>query len=103
MAFIMTQVSDDVMMLLECEMTGAFSKSEMEIKPNPMMAFLNGVDAMAKIARSVGDGVVGPMLEAGCDMDVTFGIKIDGAGAVLIAQDHNLCQFKVNLKFSRTA
>lgn len=100
MAFIMTQVSDDVMMLLECETTGAFSKSDLEIKPNPMMAFLNSVDAIAKIARSVGDGVAPGLLESGCDVDVQFGLKIDGAGAVMISQDSS-GQFKVNLKFTR--
>ncbi|MFT4626816.1 MAG: hypothetical protein ACI8PZ_005494 [Myxococcota bacterium] len=101
MAFFMTQVTDDVMLLLEAETTGAFSKSDLEIRPNPLMAFLNSVDAVAKLGKSFSDGLSPTMETAGCDIDVNFGVKVDGAGSVMISKEANTCQFNVTMRFTR--
>ncbi len=101
MAFFTTQVTDDVMLLIEAETTGAFSKSDLEIKPNPLMAFLNSVDAVAKLGTAFSDGLSPTMESAGCDVEVLFGIKVDGNGSVMISKESNVCQFQVTMKFQR--
>ena len=102
MAFFMTQVTDDVMLLLEAETTGAFSKSDLEIRPNPIMAYLNSIDAVAKLGNSFSSGLSSTMESAGCDIDVTFGVKIDGAGSVMISKEQQVCQFNVTMRFTRS-
>jgi hypothetical protein len=100
MAFLTTQISDDVMLMLECETTGAFTKSDLEIRPNPLMAFLNSVDAMAKVSKAIADGVEPAMATTDTKMDVRFGIKVDGNGSVLISKEQTGCQFLVTLQFN---
>lgn len=101
MAFFMTQVTEDVMLLLEAETTGAFSKSDLEIRPNPLMAFLNSVDAVSKLGKSFSDGLSPTMETAGCDIDVTFGVKVDGNGSVMVSKEATSCQFNVTMRFTR--
>jgi hypothetical protein len=98
----MTQVTDDVMLLLEAETTGAFSKSDLEIRPNPIMAYLNSIDTVAKMGSSFSSGLSSTMETAGCDIDVTFGVKIDGAGSVMISKEQQVCQFNVTMRFTRS-
>ncbi len=101
MATFMTELDDagEVRFLMEAETTGAFAKSDMEVRPNPLMAYKQSVNAIslmaARMAESIGASVAG----TGVDAEVTFGIKIDSQGAVMISQQSSLCQFQCTLRF----
>lgn len=98
MPVFVTQLEGDKMMLLEAETSGAFAKSDLEIRPNPIAAFDNSIDALGAIGTIVCDRLrdkfAGTPIETAV---VTFGVKIDQAGAVMIAQVHDNAQFTVSL------
>lgn len=98
MPVFVTQLDGDKMILLEAETTGAFAKSDLEIRPNPMAAFDNAVDAVGTIGTILSDRIrdkfAGTPIETAA---VTFGVKVDQAGAVMIAQEHDSAQFTVSL------
>jgi len=102
MATFMTELdeSGETIMLLEAETTGAFSKSELEIKPNPLQCYKQSIGAIGTIAKvmahQIGDATAG----SGADVEVTFGIKIDGNGSVMIASMTGNCQLTCTLKFA---
>jgi len=99
MAFFITQISDDTEMLLEAEPTGAFSKSDLEVRPDPLKAFLNTVDAAAKLGVAFSDKLAPTMASTNSDVDVHFGLKVDGNGSVMISKESTGCQFQVTLRF----
>jgi hypothetical protein len=98
MPVFVTQIEGDHLMLLEAETSGSFGKSDLEIRPNPMAAFDNSMDAMGQIGRIVAQRVQAQYAGTGIEKaEVTFGIKIDQAGAVMIAQESERSQFTVKL------
>ncbi|NCG17485.1 MAG: hypothetical protein GWP91_00520 [Rhodobacterales bacterium] len=101
MATFETELDDDgeVLFLMEAETTGAFSKSSAGETPRPHLAFKQAVNAIGmmgnRIATSVGPNIEGTGMQAA----ITFGIKIDASGQVMIASDTRNCQFSVQVIF----
>lgn len=101
MASFMTELDDEgkVRFLIEAETTGAFAKADAEVRPNPLTAYKQSVKAIAlmseRMAASIGTAVKG----TGVDAEVTFGIKIDSGGAVMMSQQSSLCQIQCTLRF----
>ena len=93
-----TQIEGDNLMLIETETSGAFAKSESEIRANPMAAFENALDAIGRIGRvaceRIGAQTAGTAIES---IDVHFGVKVDQQGGVMIAQENEAAQFTVKL------
>lgn len=101
MAFFMTQVTEDTEVFLETETTGAFNKSALEVRPDPRKAFLNTVDACNKLGIALAEQLHETMETARCDIDMSFGIKVDGNGSVMIAKEMANCQFNVAIHLHR--
>ena len=99
MAFFITQISDDTEMLIEAETTGAFTKSDLEIRPDPLKAFLNSADAAAKLGLAFSERLAPTMAATHSDVDVHFGLKVDGNGSVMISKESTGCQFQVTLRY----
>jgi hypothetical protein len=98
MPVFVTQIEGDQLMLLEAETTGSFGKSDLEIRPNPMAAFDNSMDAMGRIGRIVAERVQAQYAGTGIESaEVSFGIKIDHSGSVMIAQENERSQFTVKI------
>lgn len=98
MPVFMTQLEGDTLMLIEAETSGAFAKSDLEIRPNPMAAFDNSIAAMGTIGRRIASAIRSEYDGTGIDSaEVTFGVKVDQAGAVMIAQENERSQFTVKL------
>ena len=98
MPVFVTQLEGDTMMLLEAETSGAFAKSELEIKPNPMAAFDNSVALMGTIGRIMSERLAAEFGGGGVEKAVvSFGIKVDGAGSVMLAQETDKAQFALTL------
>jgi hypothetical protein len=100
MAFFITQISDDTEMFIEAETTGAFTKSDLEVRPDPLKAFLNTVDAAAKLGVAFSDRLTPTMAATNSNVDVRFGLKVDGNGSVMISKEATLCQFQVTIRFN---
>ena len=100
MATFMTELDEagEVLFLMEAETTGAFAKSELEIKPNPLQCYKQAVSAIGlmaeRMAAQVGKAVEG----TGVDAEVSFALKIDAVGMVMISANQN-CQLNVTLRF----
>jgi hypothetical protein len=101
MATITTELDDDgeVLMLMECETSGAFSKSASEIKADPTMAFKNSVNAIAIMCRSIADKVAPQLEGSGLAFDAEFAIKTDAMGGIMIAVDPTKGQIKVTVRY----
>lgn len=98
MPVFVTQLEGDTMMLLEAETSGAFAKSELEIRPNPMAAFDNSVSMIGTIGRIIADRVAAEYSGGAIETAVVrFGVKVDGAGSVMVAQEGDKAQFTVTL------
>lgn len=99
MAFITSELNDDAIMMVECETTGAFSKSDLEIKPNPLMAFKNATALIGDVGKVVAESVQAKFKDTDANMQVRFGVKIDSMGSVLVSQQGDACQFSVTITF----
>lgn len=101
MATFMTELDDEgeIRFLMEAETTGAFAKSEMEVRPNPLTAYKQAVNAIGLMAGRMAESVGAQVAGTGVDAEVTFGIKVDSQGAVMISQQSSLCQIQCTLRF----
>jgi hypothetical protein len=98
MPVFVTQIEGDNLMLIEAETSGAFAKSESEIRANPMAAFENALDAIGRIGRVASQRIVGQTAGTSIEtIDLRFGVKIDQQGGVMIAQENEAAQFTVKL------
>lgn len=101
MAFIVSRLDEETQVLVECETTGAFSKSDLEIKPDPERAIFVTVENIASLSRTLAMGIVPTLREVrASNFEVQYGIKIDGNGSVLISQRKEDGQFSVTLRWS---
>ncbi len=101
MATFITDLTDDVQIMLETETTGAFSKSELEVDANPIKAFQNSLNAVGQVANVLAERARAQLNEGvSGTIDVRLGIKIDGNGAVMIAQTAENAQLDVTIRFT---
>ena len=82
MAFFKTKLNKTEYVMLEAETSGAFVKSDLEVRPDPETALLTALDTVAKVAVSLGEKMAG----ATASTEITFGVKIQPTGLVLISQ-----------------
>lgn len=93
-----TQLEGETLMLIEAETTGAFAKSDLEIRPNPMAAFHTAVVAMGTMGRVMSARIQKEYAGRGItSAEVSFGVKVDQAGSVMIALEAEKAQFIVKL------
>ena len=101
MATFMTELDQagEQLMLIEAETTGAFSKSELDIKPNPLQCYKQSIGAIGQITKIMAIQIGEQTRGTGAAVEVTFGIKIDGSGSVMISSMTSTCQLTCTLKF----
>jgi hypothetical protein len=101
MAFIVSRLDEETIVMVETETTGAFSKSELEIKPDPERAIYNSVDQISKMSRTIAAGIIPSLREVrASNFEMVFGTKIDGAGAVMVSQRPEDGQFRITLRWA---
>lgn len=102
MATFTTELDDagEILMTVEAETTGAFTKSEAEIEANPLMAFKNATKYAGVMARRLAESLAVQMQGSGCDFEATFALKMDSAGAVMMGMRSDDGQFRVTVKRS---
>jgi len=75
------------MLLLEAETSGAFAKGELEERPVPEKATENAVRSAQLLAMYVADKLKPVLVDRGMAAEIAFGIRCDGNGSVMVAQD----------------
>lgn len=95
--FYPTQLDDDTMLYLETETSGAFAKSDLEVRPDPLSALKGAVD-MAKTFSAYVAREIKPVLnQHQMYAEITFAVKCDGHGSVMIAMDKDKGQLTCKL------
>lgn len=97
MALIQTRIGDKAI-LLEAETTSAFSKSELEERPDPEKAMETSIDLLATLAAAVANQV-GDAVPEGGSAEVSFGIKVDAEGQVCVAKSIDDGQLKCVVRY----
>jgi hypothetical protein len=101
MAFIVSRLDEETLVMVECETTGAFSKSDLEIKPDPERAIFNSVESIARIARTFSAGIVPNLREIRANsFELNFACKVDGNGSVMVSQRSDDGQFRITLRWA---
>lgn len=98
--FFKTQLNDSTWVLLEAEASQAFTKSALEGGDmSPETAFLNVAKVSAQIASAVAASLR-PVIKAnpGFEVEMSFALKSDGGGNVMIATQPTNGQFHLNLR-----
>ena len=101
--FYVTDLDDATQIVIEAETSSAFAKSDLEVKPNPTRAFQNAISTSAQVAARFGKELRPVMAETGADAEVSFSMKCDHTGLVMMAMNPDEGQFKVTMRFSRGA
>lgn len=95
--FYKTQISEETSIIIEAETSGAFTKSDLEDRPDPLRAGMNTINTIAKVAQQMAASL-GPALDGtGLAIEVEFGVKADGVGMVMVSQNPDGGQFKVRI------
>lgn len=97
--FYITHLDDDTSLVLEAETSGAFAKSDLEVKPNPTKALINAVATARTFARFLANELGPTLKETGAEADITFSIKADSQGMVMIGMKPGEGQIHCSLKF----
>lgn len=90
---------EDTRILLEGQASGALTKGGAS-GPSfiPDKALTNTIDLIRLVASKVTSDVAPVIDGTYCSIDITFSIRADGNGTVMIAQDPSLGQFKITIK-----
>ena len=97
--FYPTNLDEKTTLLLETEVSGAFVKSDLEIRPDPETALKNAVVAARTFAEHVATEMRSSLELHKMGMEVRFGVRCDGNGTVMIGQNLGNSQlvFKIDL------
>lgn len=98
MANYMTFLGDQ-QILLEAPASGAFSKSELEVQPDPLRALENMLTLIRQVAVHVGHEVNPSLAEAGGALELRFAVRADAFGLVMLSEAADVGQFQCTLKF----
>lgn len=96
-----TELDENTTFLIEAETEGAFVKSSMEIRPDPLRAYHNAIALGSDIARDIAAQYGAAMEGMNGGATVEFGVRISEHGAVMIAQRLERAQFRVTVSVKR--
>lgn len=89
---------EETRVLMEGQASGAISKGGDSTDFIPDDALDNAIDLIQKVVARVSTEVMPAVDGQLCSMDLTFGVRADGNGTIMIAQTPELGQFKVTIK-----
>jgi hypothetical protein len=98
--FFPTELDENTTFLIESETEGAFTKSDLEIRPDPYRAYHNAIALGSDIAKDIAAQFGAAMEGQKVNAEVTFGIRISSAGVVMISQTLGKAQFHVRLSMT---
>jgi hypothetical protein len=91
---------EETRILFEGQASGAISKGGGGMGKNfiPDDALDNSLDLIRQVATKLATEVAPTLDGTLCSVELTFSVRADGNGTVMIAQDPSLGQFRVTLK-----
>lgn len=89
---------EETRIMFEGQASGAIAKGGTRNNFIPDDALDNCIDVMKKVAMRIATDVAPVVDGTVCAMEVEFGIRADGNGTVMIAQDPRIGQFRVVIK-----
>lgn len=89
----------DTAILLEAPVSGGLSKSESEVQPNPDKAIANVIEMIKLLVGHVGAEVAPALRRTGAAFDLSFSVRADSQGLVMISEHANVGQFQCTVKF----
>lgn len=96
--FYEVNLDDETRVLLEGQASGALTKGGSGPNFVPDDALDNCIDLIRKVAEKLSADVA-PVIDGSyCALDVSFSIRADGNGTVMIGQDPNCGQFHVTIR-----
>lgn len=100
MATYLSQTPDGGELMVEVETTGAFAKSDLEVEVSPATAYQNGLAAIGQVGAHLAHEVRKQMQGTKSQVEVRFGVKLDGNGLVMLAMSPEGSQFDVTIRFN---
>jgi hypothetical protein len=87
----------DTTVVFEAKASGAFSKSDLEIQPDPLGAIMNCVAIIRQFAAAA-TKELGPVVRSsGAKFELGFAVRADGNGMSMISEEANQGQFQCKL------
>lgn len=100
--FYVTDLDDDTQIIIEAATSGAFAKSDLEVRPDPRLALQNAIATTSQIAQKFAESLRPTMSATGADAEVSFSMKCDHTGLVMIAMNPGEGQFSVTMSFKNS-
>lgn len=98
--FYATKIDDSTRILIESEHSGAFTKSDLEERPDPETAAIRMIETISRVGAAMARNITPGFEGTGCAWEVSFSVKADGFGSVMVASSPEAGQFKVSVIYS---
>lgn len=95
--FYPTELDAETTLYIETETSGAFAKSDLEIRPDPLKALVNAIEMAKTLSRHLAKEIKPALREYNMDAELSFGVRCDGHGSVMIAMDKDKGQLSCKL------
>lgn len=100
MATYLSQTPDGGDIMVEVETTGAFAKSDLEFEVSPATAYQQGIAAIGRVGSHLAQEVRQHLQGTKSQVEVRFGVKLDGNGMVMLSMTPEGSQFDVTIRFN---
>lgn len=84
-------------LLLEAPAVGAFTKSDGGVTASPMRAIQNMVATIKDLAEYMGDELTPVLEQTGASFELSFAVRADGNGLVMVSESAEIGQFQCKL------
>lgn len=101
--FYVTDLDDKTQLVIEAETSSAFAKSDLEVRPNPQSALVNAMETATYFAGRMVNEFRDVVNEAGGEAEISYSMKCDHTGLVMLAMNPEEGQFKVTLRIKPDA
>lgn len=98
MASFVTYIGDK-QILIEAPVAGAFAKSETEIQPDPKKALNNIFEHIRLLVDFAGEQIGPAVRKAGAAFELSFAVRSDSFGLVMVSENASIGQFQVTIKW----
>jgi hypothetical protein len=90
----------DAQILLEAPASGAFAKSASEVEADPRSALVNMVRTIKVVCGYLGEEIGPVARKSGATMEISFAVRADSYGLVMVSESTHVGQFSCTVRFS---
>lgn len=96
--FFPSHLDENTTILIEAETSSAFAKSDLEERPDIHRAFHHAITLASKMAAVMNE-TFGPNGSPHGTATISFGVRINNSGAVMLSQTPDKAQIQVAIRF----